>query len=251
MKSVVVIPARYGSTRLPGKALADIAGKPLVQRVYERARESKLQSDVLIATDDERIRDACRSFGAPVIMTSPECKSGTDRVFEAVKAVEADIVSSDIVANDIVVNLQGDEPQIRGDMIDTLIQAVKDDNLDMVTLCAYITEPHDYKSPHTAKVVLDRNGFALYFSRAPLPFFQHSVSIPTYRHIGIYAFSRSFLETFVNLPVGPLERAESLEQLRALEAGHRIKVLLTDYEGIGVDTENDLRRVREIFTQRA
>ena len=239
MNAVVVIPARYGSTRLPGKALADIAGKPLIQRVYERARESKLQSDVIIATDDERIRDVCRSFGAPVAMTSPDCKSGTDRVFEAVKAVQADIV----------VNLQGDEPQIRGDMIDTLIQAVEADGLDMATLCAYITDPHDYKSPHTAKVVLDRSGFALYFSRAPLPFFQQSVSIPTYRHIGIYAFSRSFLETFVNLPVGPLERAESLEQLRALEGGYRIKVLLTDYEGIGVDTENDLRRVREMFTQ--
>jgi 3-deoxy-manno-octulosonate cytidylyltransferase (CMP-KDO synthetase) len=239
MKSVVVIPARYGSTRLPGKALADIAGKPLIQHVYERAGESELQSEVLIATDDERIEEACRAFGAPVVMTSPTCKSGTDRVYEAIRARDADVV----------VNLQGDEPQIRGDMIDTLIRSVQADSLDMVTLCAYITEPHDYKSPHTAKVVLDRNGFALYFSRAPLPFFQQSVSIPTYRHIGIYGFSRQFLETFVNLPVGPLERAESLEQLRALEAGYRIKVLLTEYEGIGVDTENDLKKVRDIFGQ--
>jgi 3-deoxy-manno-octulosonate cytidylyltransferase (CMP-KDO synthetase) len=237
VKSVVVIPARYGSTRLPGKALADIAGKPLIQWVYERAREAKLADDILIATDDERIADACQAFGAPAVMTSRECKSGTDRVYEAVRGVEADIV----------VNLQGDEPQIRGDMIDTLIEAVDREGLEMATLCAYITEPHDYKSPHVAKVVLDRNGFALYFSRAPLPFFQKSLSIPTYRHIGIYAFSREFLEIFVRLPVGPLEQAESLEQLRALEAGYRIKVLLSDYEGIGVDTEADLARVREIL----
>lgn len=237
MKSIVVIPARYGSTRLPGKALADIAGKPLIQHVYEKAGESTLQSEVLIATDDVRIQDACKAFGAPVVMTGADCKSGTDRVYEAIKTREADVV----------VNLQGDEPQIRGDMIDTLIRAVQSDNLDMATLCAYITDPHDYKSPHTAKVVLDRNGFALYFSRAPLPFFQQSVAIPIYRHIGIYAFSRTFIETFVNLPVGSLERAESLEQLRALEAGYRIKVLLTEYDGIGVDTENDLKKVREIL----
>jgi 3-deoxy-manno-octulosonate cytidylyltransferase (CMP-KDO synthetase) len=237
MKSIVVIPARYGSTRLPGKALADIAGKPLIRWVYERARESTFKDDVLIATDDERIGDACRAFGAPVVMTGSHCKSGTDRVYEAVKGVDADIV----------VNLQGDEPQIRGDMIDALIRALEQEELDMATLCAYITDPHDYKSPHVAKVVLDRNGFALYFSRAPLPFFQNKVSIPTYRHIGIYAFSRQFLETFVRLPHGPLEEAESLEQLRALEAGYRIKTLLVDYEGIGVDTENDLAKVRAIL----
>ncbi len=239
MKSLVVIPARYGSTRLPGKALADIAGKPLIQWVYERARESKLQHEVLVATDDERIERACAGFGAPVVITSVSCKSGTDRVWEAARGREAEIV----------VNLQGDEPQIRGDMIDMLIRAVESQNVEMATLCAYITEPHDYKSPHTAKVVMDRNGFALYFSRAPLPFFQKNIAVPTYRHIGIYAFSRAFLQTFVNLPVGRLEAAESLEQLRALEAGYRIKVLLTDYEGIGVDTENDLERARAVLAE--
>jgi 3-deoxy-manno-octulosonate cytidylyltransferase (CMP-KDO synthetase) len=237
MKAIVVIPARYGSTRLPGKALADINGKPLIQWVYERAKDSTLQSDVIVATDDERIRDACIAFGAIVAMTSKDCKSGTDRVFEAVVDREADIV----------VNLQGDEPQIRGDMIDQLIRAIEDEGLEMATLSAYITEPHDYKSPHSVKVVLDRNGFALYFSRAPLPFFQQTISIPTYRHVGIYAFTRRFLETFVRLPLGKLEQAESLEQLRALEAGYRIKVLLTDYEGIGVDTENDLERARKLL----
>ena len=237
MKSIVVIPARYGSTRLPGKALADINGKPLIQWVYERARESTLQSGVVVATDDERIRETCISFGASVAMTSKDCKSGTDRVWEAIRETDADII----------VNVQGDEPQIRGDMIDQLIGAVETEHLQMATLSTFITEPHDYKSPHSVKVVLDRSGFALYFSRAPLPFFQQSISIPTYRHIGIYAFSRQFLETFVSLPPGKLEQAESLEQLRALEAGYRIKVLLTDYEGIGVDTENDLERVRKLL----
>jgi 3-deoxy-manno-octulosonate cytidylyltransferase (CMP-KDO synthetase) len=237
MKNIVVIPARYGSTRLPGKALADINGKPLIQWVYERACEANLAHEVIVATDDERIEKACGSFGAPVVMTSPECTSGTDRVFEVVKEREADVI----------VNLQGDEPQIRGDMIDAVIRAVQEGSLEMATLCAFITEPHDYKSPHTVKVVLDRNGFALYFSRSSIPFFQKTVSIPTYRHVGIYAFSHAFLKTFVNLPVGKLEQAESLEQLRALEAGYRIKVLLTDYEGIGVDVENDLIKVRDLL----
>jgi 3-deoxy-D-manno-octulosonate cytidylyltransferase len=154
MKSIVVIPARYGSTRLPGKALLDIAGKSLIQRVYERAGESTLADEVIVATDDERIRDGCLSFGAPVVMTSPDCRSGTDRVHEALRGRDADIV----------VNLQGDEPQIRGDMIDTLVRAMTSEAsfegaaqapviaLDMATLCSYITEPHDYKSPHVAKI---------------------------------------------------------------------------------------------------
>ncbi len=237
MKSIIAIPARYGSTRLPGKPLMDIAGKPLIQWVYEGAGGSALAREVVVATDDERIRDRCRAFGAKVVMTSPECRSGTDRVYEAVKDGDADIV----------VNLQGDEPQIRPDMIDGLIRAIEQEKLDMATLCAYISDRHDYTSPHVAKVVLDRNGFALYFSRAPLPFLQKNVPIPLYRHIGIYAFSRPFLETFVSLPKGRLEEAESLEQLRALEAGYRIKTLLVDYDGIGVDTEADLERARQIM----
>jgi len=237
MRSIVVIPARYASVRLPGKPLLDIAGKPLIRWVYERALASTLADEVLIATDDERIARACAAFGASVAMTSPDCESGTDRVAEALKGREADVV----------VNLQGDEPQMRPDMIDTLIKAVRDERLDMATLCACITDPHDYKSPHVAKVVRDRNGFALYFSRAPLPFLQKRVSIPFYRHIGVYAFSRAFLETFVALPKGSLEEAESLEQLRALEAGFSIKTILVEYEGIGIDTEADLEAVRKIM----
>jgi 3-deoxy-manno-octulosonate cytidylyltransferase (CMP-KDO synthetase) len=237
VKRVIVIPARYGSTRLPGKPLVDIAGKPLIQWVYERAHESTLKDEVLIATDDERIRDGCLAFGATVVMTSPECRSGTDRVYEAVKDREADII----------INLQGDEPQIRGDMIDTLIRVLETESLDMATLCSLIDDPHDYKSPHTVKVVLDKNSYALYFSRAPLPFMQRTTAIPLYKHIGIYAFSRPFLETFVALPKGRLEDAESLEQLRALEAGYRVKTMLVEYEGIGIDTEMDVERARKIL----
>jgi 3-deoxy-manno-octulosonate cytidylyltransferase (CMP-KDO synthetase) len=235
MKSIIVIPARFGSTRLPGKPLLDIAGKPLIQWVYERARGSTLASDVLIATDDARIRERCEAFGATVAMTSPECASGTDRVFEAVKGRQADIV----------VNVQGDEPQIRPDMVDTLIRAIGQEKLDMATLCSIIDDVHDYKSPHVVKIVRDVHGFALYFSRAPLPFMERTTPIPLYKHIGIYAFSRQFLETFVALPKGRLEAAESLEQLRALEAGYRIKTILVDYDGVGIDTEADLERARE------
>ena len=235
MKRVVVIPARYASTRLPGKPLAQIAGKPLIQWVYERASTSTLKDDILIATDDVRIRDAALAFGASVVMTSPDCASGTDRVHEAIKARDADII----------INLQGDEPEIRGDMIDTLIRTMERERPEMATLCAFIDDPRDYKSPHVVKCVLDRNNFALYFSRAPLPFMQRTIAIPLYKHIGIYAFSRPFLDTFVALPKGRLEEAESLEQLRALEGGYRIKAVLVEYDGVGIDTEADLERARK------
>lgn len=237
MKSVVVIPARYGSTRLPGKPLREIGGKSIIEWVFRCAQQSKRASDVIITTDDERIRDKAASFGAHVVMTAPDCPSGTDRVCQAIRGIEADII----------INLQGDEPQVRGDMIDTLIAAVQAEKLGMATLCSFISDPHDYKSPHCVKVVADKNGFALYFSRAPIPFLQRNVARPMYKHIGIYGFSRDFLEIFVSLPKGSLEECESLEQLRALEAGHRIKVLRVDYDGIGIDTEEDLVRANQLF----
>lgn len=234
MKRVIVIPARYASTRLPGKPLAKIAGKPLIQWVYERAGTSTLKDEVLIATDDDRIRDAALSFGASVVMTSPDCVSGTDRVYEAVKGREADII----------INLQGDEPLIRGDMIDALFSTFEGEPLDMATLCVPLSDKSELETPHSVKVVLDRNGFALYFSRSPIPFFQKPSGMPIYKHVGIYGFSRSFLERFVSLPKGKLEETESLEQLRALEAGYKIKVLIVDYDGISVDTPEDLERAR-------
>jgi 3-deoxy-manno-octulosonate cytidylyltransferase (CMP-KDO synthetase) len=242
MRSVIVIPARYASVRLPGKPLLQIAGKPLIQWVYERARASTLADDVVIATDDERIRAACEAFGAPVAMTGSECRSGTDRVQEALRGKEADIV----------VNLQGDEPQIEPAIIDGLIRAMREDKeIPMATLCSLITDPDEYKNPHVVKVVRDSSGMALYFSRAPLPFLQKAVPMPLYKHIGVYAFSRSFLDTFVSLPKGRLEEAESLEQLRALEAGYRIKTLLVEYHGIGIDTVEDLEQARKVMSAQA
>lgn len=238
MKSVVVIPARYGSTRLPGKPLREIGGKTIIEWVFRCAQGSKRASDVIITTDDERIRAKAASFGARVVMTPPDCPSGTDRVWQAINGVEADII----------INLQGDEPQVRGDMIDTLIAAVEEERLGMATLCSFISDPHEYSSPHCVKVVTDKNGFALYFSRAPIPFLQRNIARPIYKHIGIYGFSRDFLEIFVSMPKGSLEECESLEQLRVLEAGHRIKVLRVDYDGTGIDTEEDLTRANESFT---
>jgi len=239
MKRLVVIPARYASTRLPGKPLAEIAGKPLIQWVYERASTSKLKDEVLIATDDARIEDTALCFGASVVVTSRDCPSGTDRVYEAIKGSDADII----------VNVQGDEPLIRGDMIDRLFAVFEKETLDMATLCSPLSDKSELESPHTVKVVLDRNGFALYFSRSPIPFFQKPSGVPIYKHIGVYGFSRSFLERFVSLPKGKLENTESLEQLRALEAGYKIRVLVVEYDGISVDTPQDLERARLMLTE--
>ncbi len=218
MKRVIVIPARYASTRLPGKPLAMIAGKPLIQRVYEGAAASMLKDEAVIATDDTRIRDAALAFGASVVMTPADCASGTDRVHEAVKGRDADII----------VNVQGDEPLIRGDMIDALFTAFETERLDMATLCTQLTDRSEMENSNIVKVVRDRNGFALYFSRSPIPFQRNAATMPICKHVGIYGFSRSFLETFVALPHGELEQTESLEQLRVLEAGYKIKVLEVD-----------------------
>ena len=254
MKKVIVIPARYASTRLPGKPLRKIGGKPIIRWVYEKAMESKLKDEVIIATDDERIRQTGESFGAEVVMTSPDCKSGTDRCWEAIQGRDVNIV----------VNLQGDEPFIRPDMVDTLFSSMEREQLDMATLASPIEDAAEYGNPNIVKVVLDRFGFALYFSRSPIPYLRgQGLKGPrvqgakqttpnsklktqncTYKHIGIYAFSRSFLEKYVTMEKSPLEETESLEQLRVLENGHKIKVLLTDYNGFGIDTEEDLKRAQ-------
>ena len=240
MKRLVVIPARYASTRLPGKPLADIAGKPLIRWVYDAARQSKLAHEVIVATDDERIRDAVSAFGAAPVMTSPECPSGTDRVYEAIRERKADVI----------VNVQGDEPLIRGDMIDTLFAAFEQEPLEMATLSCPLADEDEFRNPNIVKVVPDANGFALYFSRSPIPFFRRPTGVPMYKHIGIYGYSRSFLETFVKLPGGRLEETESLEQLRALEAGHRVKVLVVDYDGISIDKPEDLDRARSVLSHK-
>jgi len=242
MKKIIVIPARYASTRLPGKPLIDIGGKSLLQRVYDGACRSKLSDGTLIATDDERIKKAALAFGAEVIMTDPALPSGTDRVFAAIQDKEADLV----------VNLQGDEPFIEPSIIDQLFSALEEGDVAMATLCCPITDESEYRNPNTVKVVLDNSGFALYFSRSPIPYVNNSKfkiqnSKFVYKHIGIYGFTRSFLEQFVTLPKSPLEETESLEQLRVLENGHRIKVLATDYNGFGIDTPDDLERARKLL----
>jgi 3-deoxy-manno-octulosonate cytidylyltransferase (CMP-KDO synthetase) len=239
VKRIVVIPARYGSTRLPGKPLLEIGGKQLVRWVFEKAVQSRLQDGVLIATDDERIRAAAIAFGADVVMTDPACMSGTERVFEAIQDRDADII----------VNLQGDEPFIEPSMIDLLFDAIDRGNLSMATLCSPITDTQEYEDPNTVKVVVDRSGFALYFSRAPIPFYRNrEEDRVAYKHVGVYGFRRDFLAEYVTMERGILEETECLEQLRVLEHGCKIKVLLTEYQGFGIDTGEDIKRARGLLT---
>jgi 3-deoxy-manno-octulosonate cytidylyltransferase (CMP-KDO synthetase) len=246
-KALVVIPARYGSTRLPAKALADIDGKPLVQHVYDRARLCRLASNCLIATDDERIKAACEKFGSNVMMTSPTHASGTDRVAEVAAQTDADVY----------INVQGDEPLIDPDAIDLLITMMfESSSVKMGTLKRVLDVYEYFVSPNVVKVVCDREDVALYFSRAPIPYrarLQFEASEPGHRafeHIGIYSFRRDFLLEFSRMPPSELEQTERLEQLRALEAGVKIKVPTTDYESISVDTQDDLDRVRALFARK-
>jgi 3-deoxy-manno-octulosonate cytidylyltransferase (CMP-KDO synthetase) len=234
-----VIPARWGSTRFPGKALHSICGKPLLQWVVERARGAKGLAELLVATDDERIRAAAEAFGAHVVMTSPDHPSGTDRIAEAVRGVLADAV----------VNIQGDEPLVDPAVIDLLAEAVggSGDAWDMATAAAPIRDPALVAQPSVVKVVTAADGRALYFSRAPIPFDRDGgvprEKAPVYlRHIGIYAYRRAFLERLVLEPPCLTERLEKLEQLRALHLGARMKVLVVEDNGIGVDTPEDALR---------
>jgi 3-deoxy-manno-octulosonate cytidylyltransferase (CMP-KDO synthetase) len=225
-----VLPARWGSTRFPGKPLHLIAGKPLIQHVWERCQRCSKLDDVIVATDDDRILAAVEAFGGKAVMTSPDHPTGTDRIAEALRAMPQ--------ATHIV-NIQGDEPLIDPALIDELAETMaKDPTLDMAT-AANPLDPSDpaVSDPNVVKVVTALDGRALYFSRSPLPFFRNAVDgLPVLRHKGIYAYSRSFIERFVTWPPSPLERAESLEQLRALENGASIKVLLTEDTSPGVDT---------------
>jgi 3-deoxy-manno-octulosonate cytidylyltransferase (CMP-KDO synthetase) len=232
-----VIPARFASVRFPGKALATLAGKPIIQHVYERSVQARYLTDVIIATDDERIYDAGRSFGARVKMTRSDHASGTDRVAEA--------ASSDMAS--IVVNIQGDEPLIDPAAIDAAVLALIDNpDVPMATLKKRIENDDEIPNPNVVKVVTDREGNALYFSRWPLPF-DRGESAVRYKHIGLYVYRRDFLLGYSQLPVGPLEQAERLEQLRALENGYRIRVMETEYESLGVDTPEDLDTVARLF----
>ncbi|MCM8757756.1 MAG: 3-deoxy-manno-octulosonate cytidylyltransferase [Candidatus Omnitrophica bacterium] len=239
MEAVAVIPARYRSSRFEGKVLADIFGKPMLQYVWEHAKEAKLLDEVIIACDDKRVKEIAESFGAKVTMTAKEHLSGTDRIAEVVALMDVKVV----------VNIQADEPLIKPVMIDSIVDALlNDSSLEMVTLMKRITDPDEINNPNVVKVVVDKNNFALYFSRAPIPYKakDSEVKEPLYfKHIGIYGYTKDFLFTYKNIPVSLLEATEKLEQLRVLSEGFKIKVLETKYDTIGVDTPEDLERLKE------
>ena len=240
MQVVAIIPSRYGSSRFDGKPLADICGKPMIQWVYERARQADCVNAVHVATDDERIRKAVAGFGGRVIMTSSRCRSGSDRVADAAERIGLGL-------EDVVVNIQGDQPLVDPRCLDALVQPFIDDTtVKMSTLAFAIVEPREISDPKDVKVVFDARGDALYFSRAAIPHGRDgSGGYDTYKHLGVYAYTRKFLECFRNLPPGRLEEIEKLEQLRAMEHGHRIRVVVTPYDSPEVDLPVDIRRIRE------
>lgn len=243
MRVAVIIPARYGSTRFDGKPLASICGKPMIQWVYQRAMQAECVDAVHVATDDDRIRDAVTAFGGNVVMTASTCRSGTDRVAEAVEQLKMDM-------GDLVVNIQGDQPLVDPRCFDALVAPFYDDpTVQMSTLAFAIVDPREITDPKDVKVTFDNNGDALYFSRATIPYGRdgnHGDDI--YKHLGVYAYTREFLECFRSLAPGRLEAIEKLEQLRAMEHGYRIRVVVTPYDSPEVDLPVDIQRIEEKVT---
>jgi 3-deoxy-manno-octulosonate cytidylyltransferase (CMP-KDO synthetase) len=241
MKAIAIIPARLASTRLPRKILREIAGKPMLARVYEAARACKRLDEVIVATDSEEIMAVCRQHGWRALMTSSEHRSGTDRVNEVAKMIVADVY----------VNVQGDEPLARPEHIDALLVPMRDPKI-MVSTVKTSCAAEDVNNPNAVKVVTDKHGRALYFSRSTIPFNRDgSPSVPYFKHLGFYAYRKSALDQFCQLPESQLERSERLEQLRFLENGIGIYVADTPYDTVGVDTEEDLRRVEAILLKRS
>ncbi|HET8674404.1 MAG TPA: 3-deoxy-manno-octulosonate cytidylyltransferase [Blastocatellia bacterium] len=254
-EAVAIIPARYASTRLPGKPLLPLAKIPLIMHVVERARRARLVSRVIVATDDERIIEAVRAHGGEAEMTSTEAQSGTDRVFELARRIGAELV----------VNVQGDEPLISPETIDAAIEPlILDPQIQISTTSEPITEIEDVFNPAVVKVVTDAAGFALYFSRSPVPYVRLSPGLTleetlrrdarllsNYRkHTGLYAYRGDALSHFARLPCSPLEHLEALEQLRALESGIAIRVVKVEHRSIGVDTEQDYERVKRLIEEK-
>jgi len=250
VRFTVVIPARYDSTRLPGKPLVDIAGKPMLQHVYERAQESGAEN-IIIATDDQRVAEAAAEFSAEVCMTSSEHSSGTERLSEVVTKLGLN-------NDEIVVNLQGDEPLMPPALIHQVAQNLAEHSqASVATLAEKIHTAAELFDPHAVKVISDQNGYAIYFSRAPIPWDRDAFSITTeklpeqslhFRHIGLYAYRAEFIQEYIGWPACELERMESLEQLRMLWHGHKIHVAEADESAVaGVDTEADLARARQVF----
>lgn len=234
-----VIPARMASTRFPRKMMALIQGKPMVQHVYEKARAAKNLDRVVIACDDEAIAGACRAFGGEYIMTSPALPSGTDRVAKVAEETNADYV----------LNIQGDEPLMAPQLIDDLVSAMHaNSSVVMGTAVRLLTNQDDWLNPNVVKAVLDDAGFALYFSRSPIPYHRDNPrQIPgkVYKHLGIYAYQKKFLLEMTKRPPSSLELSERLEQLRVLQAGYRIKAIITAFDSVGIDTPEDLEKLLE------
>jgi len=241
MDVIGVIPARYSSTRFEGKVLADILGKPMLQHVWERAREALLLDDLIIACDHELVAKAAADFGAKAVITSKAHVSGTDRIVEVINPIDVRVV----------INIQADEPLIHPTMIDNLARALLEDNsICMATIMKKIEDTTSLNDPNVVKVVVDKNNFAIYFSRSPIPFHAPNSEVKDpayYKHIGLYGYTKDFLFTYKNLPVSNLEKIERLEQLRVLEEGFRIKVIETKYDTVGVDVPEDLEKVKEYF----
>jgi 3-deoxy-manno-octulosonate cytidylyltransferase (CMP-KDO synthetase) len=233
-----IIPARFHSQRFPGKPLALIQGKPMIERVFERASTSKFLEQIIVATDDERIAQTAQKIGAEVRMTSPHHNSGTERVAEVANKVKTPLI----------INIQGDEPLVSGQMIDTLILALQDEFIPMVSLMAKIQDLNLLRDANAVKVVIDKDSFALYFSRSPLPY---QASDFFYQHIGIYGYHRDFLLNYILLKPSRLEKTENLEQLRALEHGYRIKMIETQSPTLSVDTPNDIIKLEEFLKKRS
>jgi len=243
--AVAVIPARYASTRLPGKPLIDLGGLPMIVRVVEQARRTPGIADVVVATDDVRVRDAVEAHGGVAVMTRADHRSGTDRLAEVAAALTCDVI----------VNVQGDEPLIDPVMIAAALAPFADPDVEMTTLCRRLTDADEFLNPNVVKAVVGQDGFALYFSRAAVPFDRTAgqtgshaaVPVHAFKHIGLYAYRRATVLRLAALPPTVLEETEMLEQLRALEHGIRIKVVQTELDSIGVDTDADVARVRALL----
>lgn len=241
MDVIGIIPARYSSSRFEGKVLADILGKPMLQHVWERAKQALILDDLIIACDNEEVAQVASNFGAKVVMTSTGHTCGSDRISEVVNPLEVKVV----------LNIQADEPLIQPSMIDAVARSLlEDESVSVATLMKKIEDPDEINDPDVVKVVVDKNNFALYFSRAAIPFCPSNSEVKKplyYKHIGLYGYTKDFLFIYKSLPVSALEKTERLEQLRILEEGYRIKVIETKFDTIGVDTPEDLEKVKALL----
>ncbi|MBL7133020.1 MAG: 3-deoxy-manno-octulosonate cytidylyltransferase [Phycisphaerae bacterium] len=241
MSAIAIIPARYGSSRLPGKALLAETGKPLIQHCVESVRTARLIERIVVATDDQRIADAVAAFGGEAVMTGAECRTGTDRLAEAAGKLG-------LAGDDIVVNVQGDEPDMPGECVDRLVKLLEGSTCPMATLATPL--PADQAAdPNKVKVVLGADGRAMYFSRSPIPFDRQRAGVEYLWHLGIYAYRVDFLKRYTALDPTPAEQVEKLEQLRALESGFNIAVGVVDYDGHGIDTPEDYAQFVKRFTE--